>query len=221
MKNKVEKILYYLVTACAMNLIFFLRMIPEYFVHKEAKPQLLTYILCGLIGLLFLVGILSSIVLSIRVTKFSKNSLGCEYRVVELENQTGLQYFTHFSLLFLTAFSIPYTCIILDFVFIVLIHFFLGFIYIKENLYYINPILNIYVGLFISTILNIEDYRYSYGRARILAKLKDEIIKLPIIHNEDGSPVIDETYQYSEKGYIPDWQWMEDYIKSLPYGDRI
>ncbi len=78
-----------------------------------------------------------------------------------------------------------------------------------------------YIGLFISTILNIEDYRYSYGRARILAKLKDEIIKMPIIHNEDGSPVIDETYKYSEKGYIPDWQWMEDYIKSLPYGDRI
>ena len=84
-----------------------------------------------------------------------------------------------------------------------------------------NEHMNQYIGLFISTILNIEDYRYSYGRARILAKLKDEIIKLPIIHNEDGSPVIDETYQYSEKGYIPDWQWMEDYIKSLPYGDRI
>ena len=144
MKNKVEKILYYLVTACAMNLIFFLRMLPEYIINKEVQPSLLTYILCGLIGLLFLLGILSSILLSIRATKFTEKSLGCEYRVVELENQTGLQYFTHFSLLFLTAFSIPYTCILLDFVFIILIHFFLGFIYIKENLYYINPILNIY-----------------------------------------------------------------------------
>ena len=32
-----EKILYYLVTACAMNLIFFLRMIPEYFINKEDR----------------------------------------------------------------------------------------------------------------------------------------------------------------------------------------
>ena len=23
------------------------------------------------------------------------------------------------------------------------------------------------------------------------------------------------------KGYIPDWQWMENYIKGLPYSDRI
>lgn len=84
-----------------------------------------------------------------------------------------------------------------------------------------NEHMNPYVGIFLSTVLNTEDYRYSYGRARILGKLKDEIIKLPIIHNEDGSPFIDETYQYSEKGYMPDWQWMENYIKSLPYGDRL
>lgn len=144
MKNMLEKILYYLVTTCAMNLIFFLRMIPEYIMDNETPPSVLNYTLFGFVGLLFLVGVISSIVLSARDTKFSEQSLGYEYRVIELENQTGLQYFTHFSLLILTAFSIPYTCIVLDFVFIILIHFFLGFIYIKENLYYINPILNIY-----------------------------------------------------------------------------
>lgn len=84
-----------------------------------------------------------------------------------------------------------------------------------------NEHMNPYIGLFLSTILNAEDYRYSYGRARILSKLKDEIIKLPIVHNEDGTPFIDRTYRYSNQGYIPDWQWMADYIKSLPYGDRI
>ena len=64
--------------------------------------------------------------------------------------------------------------------------------------------MNKYNGLFLATILNLEDYRYSYGRARILGKLKDEIIKLPV--DKEGNP---------------DWQFMEDYIKSLPYGDRI
>jgi hypothetical protein len=119
-------------------------MIPEYITNNENQPSALNYFLFGLVGLLFLVGVISSIVLSAKATKFSEKSLGYEYRVIELENQTGLQYFTHFSLLVLTAFSIPYTCIVLDFVFIILIHFFLGFIYIKEHLYYINPILNIY-----------------------------------------------------------------------------
>lgn len=84
-----------------------------------------------------------------------------------------------------------------------------------------NEHLNKYIALFLSTVLNIEDYRYSYGRARILSKLKEEIIKLPIQRNPDGSPIIDSDYKYSDEGYVPDWKFMENYIKSLPYGDRI
>ena len=84
-----------------------------------------------------------------------------------------------------------------------------------------NKHMNQYVGLFLSTVLNKEDYRYSYGRARILGKLKDEQIKLPVKYNDDGTIFIDDKHTYSEEGYVPDWQFMEDYIKSLPYGDRL
>ena len=52
-------------------------------------------------------------------------------------------------------------------------------------------------------------------------EIKETILRLPIQHNSDGTPVIDDTYKYSEKGYVPDWKFMEDYIKSLPYGDRL
>lgn len=75
--------------------------------------------------------------------------------------------------------------------------------------------------LFIATILNKEDFKYSYGRARIKSKLEKEVIKLPIKHNTDGTPYIDPDCTYSEEGYVPDWQFMEDYIRSLPYGDRL
>ena len=81
--------------------------------------------------------------------------------------------------------------------------------------------LNTYTGLFIVTLLNNEQYRYSYGRAFLMDRVKETILKLPICRNNDGSPIIDETKQFSDEGYIPDWQFMEDYIKSLPYGDRI
>ena len=37
----------------------------------------------------------------------------------------------------------------------------------------------------------------------------------------DGSYVIDKNKIYSNEGYIPDWQFMEGYINSLPYSDRI
>lgn len=82
--------------------------------------------------------------------------------------------------------------------------------------------LNPMVGVFICTIIMQDKYRWSYGRKpHDLTKLGKSIIKLPIKHNSDGSPVIDKAHQYSDKGYIPDWQFMEDYIKSLPYGDRL
>lgn len=67
-----------------------------------------------------------------------------------------------------------------------------------------HPKLNSYNAIFVCTLLNKETYRYNYGNARILEKIKRENIKLPAILNNDGE-------------YEPDWQWMEDYIKGLPY----
>lgn len=66
-----------------------------------------------------------------------------------------------------------------------------------------NPNLNIYNALFIVTILDRERYRYSFGR-KYKNNLHKARIKLPV--DSDGNP---------------DWQFMENYIKSLPYGDRI
>lgn len=84
-----------------------------------------------------------------------------------------------------------------------------------------NKHLNAFNSIFISTILNKEYYKFSYGRARILSKLKQEIIRLPVKLDENSIPVIDNKKEYSDEGYIPDWEFMENYIKSLPYGDRL
>lgn len=81
--------------------------------------------------------------------------------------------------------------------------------------------LNTYIGLFIVSLLNYEQYRYSYGRAYLIDRVKETVLKLPICRNNDGLPIIDATKRFSNEGYIPDWQFMEEYIKSLPYGDRI
>ena len=69
--------------------------------------------------------------------------------------------------------------------------------------------------LFIATILNQEDYKYNYGRARIKSKLENEILRLPIQHDVAGQPVIDPSRKYSDDGYVPDWDFMEQYMKSL------
>ena len=62
---------------------------------------------------------------------------------------------------------------------------------------------NKYIALFVCAVLRQEKYRYSYGRKWVLESMKSTVIKLP------------------EKSGKPNWSYMEDYMKSLPYGDRI
>lgn len=81
--------------------------------------------------------------------------------------------------------------------------------------------LNLKRGLFFRTLLAKENIRYCYGRAYRMDLIKNTILKLPIQRNEQGKPIIDDNHTYSDKGYIPDWQFMEDYINSLSYSDRI
>jgi hypothetical protein len=67
-----------------------------------------------------------------------------------------------------------------------------------------NKHLNQYVGLFLMSVLDKERPRYSFGRSWTGDRLANTRIKLPAILNAQGE-------------YEPDWQWMEDYIKGLPY----
>lgn len=64
--------------------------------------------------------------------------------------------------------------------------------------------LNKYNGLFIATVINKNKYKYQFGRKAFRNKFEFESIKLPI----------------DDKGN-PDWLFMENYIKSLPYSDKI
>ena len=64
--------------------------------------------------------------------------------------------------------------------------------------------LNKHIAMFIITIIKSSRYKFSYGRKWTLEKMKESIIKLP--RAIDGSP---------------NWLYMENYIKSLPYSDRI
>lgn len=80
---------------------------------------------------------------------------------------------------------------------------------------------NKFVYLFLSTCLNSEVFKYSYGRTISSEKYMLTAIKLPVQHSADGTIFIDDKHTYSEEGYVPDWQFMEDYIKLLPYGDRL
>lgn len=63
--------------------------------------------------------------------------------------------------------------------------------------------INKYIALFLVTIMNAEQYRYNYGRKASQTRMKQISIKLPTKRDE------------------PNWEFMEDYIKSLPYSSSI
>ena len=63
--------------------------------------------------------------------------------------------------------------------------------------------LNKYIALFICTVIRQEKYRFNYGRKWTKTKMEQSKIKLP---TKEGQP---------------DWQFMEQYIKSLPYSGSI
>ena len=82
---------------------------------------------------------------------------------------------------------------------------------------------SIHAKLFITTCIMFESrYKYfPFGRELNTHIKTDFGFILPIKRDCNGVPVIDETYTYSAEGYIPDWDYMERYMKSLPYSDRI
>jgi len=61
-----------------------------------------------------------------------------------------------------------------------------------------------YIWLFIKTILQLEKYRYNYSRKMWTDRLKNFVIKLPV------------TIEWN-----PDWEFMRNYIKSLPYSSSL
>lgn len=63
--------------------------------------------------------------------------------------------------------------------------------------------MNQWTALFLVTLLNREQYRFSYGRKAGQARLKQCIIRLP------------------SKGDEPDYKFMENFMKSLPYSSNL
>ena len=76
------------------------------------------------------------------------------------------------------------------------------------NPLYLNPKwgqeLNPYIAMFLCSLIEKERYRWTYGRKWRPKRMPSSLIKLPV--DSQGNP---------------DWQFMEDYIKSLPYSANL
>ena len=72
------------------------------------------------------------------------------------------------------------------------------------NVLYPQFPLNKYIAMFLTTILHNEKYRFNYGRKWKKELMEKSKIKLPVDTNGN-----------------PDWKFMEEFIKSLPYSANL
>lgn len=72
---------------------------------------------------------------------------------------------------------------------------------IKKNF---NHSLNEFIGMFLVTVIKLEKYRFNFGRGWSKERMYNDIIKLPTTANGQ-----------------PDFDFMENYIKSLPYSKNL
>lgn len=75
----------------------------------------------------------------------------------------------------------------------------------NANVFYLRKKkLNPYLAMFLITVLRLEQFRFSYGMTGKKERLQSFDIKLPV----------------TKKGE-PDWDFMENYIKALPYSSSL
>ncbi len=78
-----------------------------------------------------------------------------------------------------------------------------------------NPNLSKYNALFICTVIKNASNRFDYSDALTSDNLKSLTIKLPVLHEKNGDLYFDDTKEYSDDGYVPDWLYMEEYMRKV------
>lgn len=69
-------------------------------------------------------------------------------------------------------------------------------------------------GLYMTSCMSYLAKKFAYSNMCSWNKIQDLPLCLPIQTDDSGKPVIDAGKTYSPKGYIPDWDYMEKYIKA-------
>lgn len=69
-------------------------------------------------------------------------------------------------------------------------------------------------GLYMTSCMSYLTKKFAYSNMCSWNKIQNLPLCLPIQTDDSGKPVIDASKTYSPKGYIPDWEYMEKYIKA-------
>ncbi len=131
-----SKIILFISAFVPMYILFLINLIVELINNNLSFNIINTVVLISLVVLMLigLIGLFSII--------YSKSSKKEEIKVVSTKNLTDQHFLNYFSLFVLLAltFDLSKICFVCVFIAIVI---FIGIVYIKNNIFYVNPLLNI------------------------------------------------------------------------------
>lgn len=78
-----------------------------------------------------------------------------------------------------------------------------------------NENLTEYNALFICTVIKICATKFDYSDAFTSDNLKTLKMPLPAQKNSDGTLYVEENKKYCNEGYVPDWDFMNNYMISI------
>lgn len=78
-----------------------------------------------------------------------------------------------------------------------------------------NDNLTKYNALFICTVVKICAAKFDYSDAFTSDNLKTLKMPLPAQKNTDGTLYVEEEKKYCDEGYVPDWEFMSNYMMSI------
>lgn len=130
----IKKVLLYLSAFIPLYILLSLKIIIQ-IINKNLSFNILnTLMLC----LLFILTVMGAIGVALSIKKGPRNKIN----IISATNITEKHFLGYFSLfvLFALSFDIELICMFVIFLFILL---FIGIVYIRNNLFYINPLLNL------------------------------------------------------------------------------
>lgn len=138
---------YYLSCMIAFNIIYFLRCLlsgsngelTDFNFNKW--ESIVDFIVMLLAVLLAIVGIVCTIVILQRDDREGEREKGIKYTIEEVEDITAESYLGKFSLLVLSAISLPVNKNILSLILYIIFIVAIGIVYVKKCVVYMNPII--------------------------------------------------------------------------------
>lgn len=146
MRKWIEGIGYYLSCMILFNITYGLSILSngKIFIKYCGKYNIagiITFVLvivCALSGIGF-----TGKIISVDDSENNTVSSGKKFEVMSVKNQTGEKYFANFSVIVLTGIALPSNPNVYDLMIFLLIEITLGVVYIKNKMYYMNPILSL------------------------------------------------------------------------------